>query len=272
MASRHRRGFCPRLMLTSRQRLRAKERTIFVLQRNTKWSNQYHPSQSKTKRTPIWCPLVLAGMDGFEPSKCQSQSLVPYRLATSQYCVSIVSHFALLVKHFIKKIIFYEKYDFEYDDNELSDIKLTIYEDWALNNDNRMNPLRYMLPELPFKSIKSAAKKSPLRSNIVVKIDIDWEGKNISEMEYNVGDYSEKFVFEYDNKKNPFRGFLGLYFDELILAHGNFASKNNVTKIIITEDYKGATATDTEIISYTYDGIFPATRSYDGSTEYFEYE
>ena len=25
----------------------------------------------------------LAGMDGFEPSKCQSQSLVPYRLATS---------------------------------------------------------------------------------------------------------------------------------------------------------------------------------------------
>ena len=48
----------------------------------------------------------LAGMDGFEPSKCQSQSLVPYRLATSQYCVSIVSHFILLVKHFIKKIIF----------------------------------------------------------------------------------------------------------------------------------------------------------------------
>ena len=50
--------------------------------------------------------LIMAGMDGFEPSKCQSQSLVPYRLATSQYCVSIVSHFALLVKHFIKKIIF----------------------------------------------------------------------------------------------------------------------------------------------------------------------
>ncbi len=165
-----------------------------------------------------------------------------------------------------------EKYEFEYDGNELSDIKLTIYEDMALSNDNRMNPLRYMLPELPFESIKSAAKKSPLRSNIVVNIDIDWEGKNISEMEYDAGDYSEKFVFEYDNKKNPFRGFLGLYFDELTLAHGNFASKNNVTKIIITEDYKGSTATDTEIISYTYDGIFPATRSYDGSTEYFEYE
>ena len=165
-----------------------------------------------------------------------------------------------------------EKYEFEYDGNELSDIKLTIYEDMALSNDNRMNPLRYMLPELSLKSIKNAAKKTPLRSNIVVEIDIDWEGNNISELELEIGDLSEKLVFEYDNKKNPFRGFLGLYFDELIFAHGNFASKNNVTKIITTEEYKGISATDTEVISYTYDGKFPVTRSYDGHTDYFEYE
>ena len=168
--------------------------------------------------------------------------------------------------------ILMEKYDFEYDDNELSDIKLTIYEDWALNNDNRINPLRYMLPELPLESIKRIVKKSPLRSNIVVEIDIDWKDNNISEIELEIGDISEKLVFEYDDKKNPFRGFLGLYFDELILAHGNFASKNNVTKITITEKYKGISATDTEYVSYTYDGKFPATRSYDGSTEYFKYE
>lgn len=168
--------------------------------------------------------------------------------------------------------ILMEKYDFEYDDNELSDIKLTIYEDWALNNDNRMNPLRYMLPELPLESIKRIAKKSPLRSNIVVEIDVDWKDDNISEIELEIGDISEKLVFEYDDKKNPFRGFLGLYFDELILAHGNFASKNNVTKITITEEYKGISATDTEYVSYTYDGKFPVTRSYDGDTNYFEYE
>ena len=78
----------------------------FCLQHKQKVVRTRHPSQNKTKRTPIWCPLVLAGMDGFEPSKCQSQSLVPYRLATSQYCFSILSHFILVVKHFIKKIIF----------------------------------------------------------------------------------------------------------------------------------------------------------------------
>ena len=110
MASRQRRGFCPRLMLTSRQWLRAKERTTFVFAKaNTNIVRTHHPSQNKTKRTPIWCPLVLAGMDGFEPSKCQSQSLVPYRLATSQYCFSILSYFILVVKHFIKKFVFYKK-------------------------------------------------------------------------------------------------------------------------------------------------------------------
>ena len=31
--------------------------------------------------------LVLAGLGGFEPPKCQSQSLVPYRLATAQYVI-----------------------------------------------------------------------------------------------------------------------------------------------------------------------------------------
>ena len=67
------------------------------------------PSQQKKKNRPsIDGLLSLAGMDGFEPSKCQSQSLVPYRLATSQYCVSIVSHFILVVKHFIKIFLFYE--------------------------------------------------------------------------------------------------------------------------------------------------------------------
>lgn len=168
-----------------------------------------------------------------------------------------------------------EKYVFEYDDNELSDIKWVIYEeDMALSNGNKMNPLRYMLPELPLESIKNIVKKNSSRdiNTIEIKIDIDWEGNNISEIEYDAGDISEKLVFEYDDKKNPFRGFLGLYFEELILEHGNFASKNNVRKIIITEDYKGLTATDTEIVTYTYDGKFPATRNYDGCTEYFKYE
>ena len=70
-----------------------------------KYGRTQHPSQNK--RTPFRCPFVLAGMDGFEPSKCQSQSLVPYRLATSQYvgfvfCLCIVAHFILFVKYYFE--------------------------------------------------------------------------------------------------------------------------------------------------------------------------
>ena len=31
------------------------------------------------------CQLILVGLDGFEPSECHSQSVVPYHLATAQY-------------------------------------------------------------------------------------------------------------------------------------------------------------------------------------------
>ena len=33
----------------------------------------------------------MAGLGGFEPPKCQSQSLVPYRLATAQYLICFKS-------------------------------------------------------------------------------------------------------------------------------------------------------------------------------------
>ena len=41
---------------------------------------------SQAKKVCGKCHIpFLAGIDGFEPSRCQSQSLVPYRLAISQF-------------------------------------------------------------------------------------------------------------------------------------------------------------------------------------------
>ena len=52
----------------------------------------------------------MAGVQGFEPRKCQSQSLMPYRLATPQYFQhSVLYHteFALSIPilNFFEKII-----------------------------------------------------------------------------------------------------------------------------------------------------------------------
>ena len=80
---------------------------ICVCKANTNIVRTLRSGQIKNR--PHRSVFYLAGMDGFEPSKCQSQSLVPYRLATSQYCFSILSYFILVVKHFIKKFVFYKK-------------------------------------------------------------------------------------------------------------------------------------------------------------------
>lgn len=163
-------------------------------------------------------------------------------------------------------------YEFEYDDNELSDIHITVYESADFNAKNTSNPLRYLLPETSLKSISKILKDSPSRGEQKIEIDLDWEGKNVTELELQMKNYSEEYIFEYDNKSNPFRGFLGLSFEESLFEHGIFTSKNNITKYIVTETSYDASETDVEIISYTYDGKLPVTRNHGGITEYFEYE
>ena len=59
-----------------------------------------------------WSVLFLAGVQGFEPRKCQSQSLMPYRLATPQYFQqTILYHIKLSLSipilNFFEKIIHY---------------------------------------------------------------------------------------------------------------------------------------------------------------------
>ena len=58
------------------------KRTNHIRNNVAKWSEDTIPATKKGH--PKRCPFV-AGIDGFGPSKCQSQSLVPYRLAISQY-------------------------------------------------------------------------------------------------------------------------------------------------------------------------------------------
>ena len=48
--------------------------------------------------------FFLAGAQGFEPRKCQSQSLMPYRLAMPQYSTDdIIPRAVMFVKSFFKK-------------------------------------------------------------------------------------------------------------------------------------------------------------------------
>jgi hypothetical protein len=80
------------------------------------------------------------------------------------------------------------------------------------------------------------------------------------------------YVFEYDDKLNPFRNFLGSDLEETLSGHGVYKSKNNVVSYTSIKTEMGITLTESHYISYTYDGRFPATRTADNVIEYFEYE
>lgn len=163
---------------------------------------------------------------------------------------------------------------FEYYENKLSDIKVTITDvDKGLNAKGVANPLRYILPEQSVKSIENALKENPTRSLIYFEIDFAWDGNNISEMGIEMDDeYEMLYVFEYDNKLNPFRNFLGSDLEETLSGHGVYKSKNNVVSYTSIKTEMGITLTESHYISYTYDGRFPATRTTDKVIEYFEYE
>lgn len=175
---------------------------------------------------------------------------------------------------FYKNNVLYMSCLFEYDDNKLSDIQVTATDtNKGLNTKGVANPLKYVLPKQTVQAIENVLNENPTRGSIDFEIDFAWDGNNVSEMGMELdGEYSVLYVFEYDDKLNPFRNFLNSDLEETLYGHGIYKSKNNVTAYTLIEAVMGYSFTESYYISYTYDGRFPATRTLDNTTEYFEYE
>ena len=175
---------------------------------------------------------------------------------------------------FYKNNVLYMSCLFEYADNKLSDIKVALTDtDKGLNTKGVANPLNYVLPKQTAQYIDNVIKENPTRGTIYFEVDFAWDGNNVSEIGIELNDeYSVLYVFEYDDKLNPFRNFLNSDLEETLYGHGVYKSRNNVTAYTLIEAAMGFSFTESHFISYTYDGRFPATRTLDNVTEYFEYE
>lgn len=164
-------------------------------------------------------------------------------------------------------------YTFEYDDNELSEVVVVTNSSRSVAAKSIANPLKYVLPELSVVKMDKMLGKIPAeRGGFRAELDLDWRGGNISEVEIESGNYTEKYYFKYDDKCNPFRNFFGMNLEDSFNNFNIFANKNNVIEATFVESYMGFSYSDTEYISYTYDGKFPVTKSYGGTIEYYEYE
>ena len=174
---------------------------------------------------------------------------------------------------FYKNNVLYMSCFFEYANSKLSDIKVTTTNpSKGLNTKGIANPLHYVLPKQSLESIENVMKENSTRGSVSFEIDFAWNGNNISEIEIEFEKYAVLYVFEYDDKLNPFRNFLGSDLEETLSGHGVYKSKNNVVSYTSIKTEMGITLTESHYINYTYDGRFPATRTADNVIEYFEYE
>lgn len=164
-------------------------------------------------------------------------------------------------------------YTFEYDDNELSEMVIVTNGSKSVSAKSIASPLKYVMPELTMVTTEKMLKDVPSeRGGLRLEFDIDWRGGNISEIEMESGNYTEKYYFRYDDKQNPFSNFFGLNVENSVKNFNIFANKNNVIEYTFTESYMGISYSDTEYIYYTYDGKFPISKSYDNIIDYYEYE
>lgn len=163
---------------------------------------------------------------------------------------------------------------FTYKNGKISTMNRTYYYSYYDKSETmpmvKSSFLSLIIPELSDKIIENLYRLSnKSKGGNTSSYSIEWNGDNISKIKYSDGNEWLEIELTYDNKKNPFYGFLNSGFDE------EFFSKNNITREIWTEYDEGEMEIDTDTYTYTYDGNWPTSRRWqygdEYGTTYYEY-
>ena len=159
----------------------------------------------------------------------------------------------------------YMTYEFEHDGKKISSMTVTMAEDYYDKKGAKVSRLEHLLLGNIIPQTKStdqfvcqlhakAAKSAPS-----IKIDLTWDGDNVSKIAAATPGGNATMSLTYDDKNNPFRNF-GLMFGYYGESETGveFCNKNNITKMVIS-DIDGDS--DEENYTYTYDGNWPVTRT-----------
>ena len=119
----------------------------------------------------------------------------------------------------------------------------TFYEDFKKDGAKlHLNPLTHLLPPNVCESVNQCeqrlANQRGTKETYTIALLLTWTDNNISKIAFTGdGEYMD-FQLQYDDKNCPWYGFMGGLEDYLInftSGHTGF-TKNNVTRIIMTED------------------------------------
>lgn len=189
----------------------------------------------------------------------------------------------------LEKIVYYEdgeieiEIEVEHDGSKISELEYSYYDNkkGLSRIDDLMDiSMRMFLPnEETALRVADIAKKKSKGGVETYKISLEWDGNNISEMVVKEESYKSTYKFEYDDKKNPYKGFVYELLDDIPYL---FGSKNNVTKV--TSSNNESNEKNVENYRYSYDGNWPVKKTYSysensdtyryssTSTTYFEYD
>lgn len=180
---------------------------------------------------------------------------------------------------------------FEHDGRKIS--KITVTENIGFELDKNCKPAVSRLERLLLGSVmpdaKSAEKcltamrKRAAKSSYTYTIDITWDGGNIGKMVIKQGSFTSTATFAYDDKKNPYQGFVFALGGSGVMEEGiEFANENNIVKAAYQSNDEEENYEDN--YTYTYDGKWPTSctessewgsdnsHSTSRRTYYFEYK
>lgn len=121
--------------------------------------------------------------------------------------------------------------------------------------------MQMLLPIADQHTMQALAKGA--KSSDVTTMSFTWDGDNISKQVISSEGMTQTATYTYDNKTNPYKGFVYALYDAGVLDWGN---KNNVLTETYTYNQEGETGTYTYNYEYTYDGKWPLTKT-EGSTD-----
>ena len=160
-----------------------------------------------------------------------------------------------------------------YDEDCLSKIEFTefaLFDNRGKITDVSFNPLRFILSERTFETVKTVMKKTSERSSSkedkVTVLEFEWEGENIkAQKSYTKGNATIEYTetYKYDDKINPY---YNLYDSWAASIYKKFTNKNNLT--YSSYKWENDSLSGECHHQYEYKGDYPIKRITDGDDSF----
>lgn len=149
-------------------------------------------------------------------------------------------------------------YSFEYKGSKVGKVRVVIDYDHLTNEKVLINPLKFLLPQVcdNIEHLVANRMKETKGGNMMetLTMELTWTGDNITKVRTSGFSTAQEVTrYSYDNKENPFKGFLGMYAFNTTASGAFCGNKNNV----LTSTSKKGSISYSSRSHYEYEDNYP---------------